>query len=159
MTAAAFWNSVTVSSTGCWEWTRGTNGLGYGLLKFEGRFWVAHRLAWTLVNGPIPDCLFVCHHCDNRLCANPAHLFLGTHQDNMTDMKEKGRRKNICTGEQHGNSVLTAADVAFIRRVYRPGRNCKSGPFTRRRLAERFGTTGETIYRAARGENWADQAA
>ena len=85
-----FWNKVQVTD-GCWEWQEGLSTGGYG------KFWVgnetvpAHRFAWEVSQGPIPDGLFVCHHCDNRKCVRPDHLWLGTSYDNMVDCVEKGR--------------------------------------------------------------------
>jgi len=81
---------------GCIEWTgatnRGANGQGgYGKMRVGSKIVLAHRLAWELSNGPIPDGLEVCHKCDVRLCCNPEHLFLGTHRENMHDLKAKGR--------------------------------------------------------------------
>jgi hypothetical protein len=77
--------------TGCWEWVgkaRSNEG-GYGSIRYLGRQWVISRLVWTLVAGTPPD--FVLHRCDNPPCFNPAHLFLGTHTDNMQDASRKGR--------------------------------------------------------------------
>jgi hypothetical protein len=84
-----FWKRVDVKSKDeCWEWQGPKNGWGYGLhLSF-----IASRIAWVLVYGDIPYGMFVCHKCDNPLCCNPNHLFLGTHDDNMKDATIKGRR-------------------------------------------------------------------
>lgn len=79
----------------CWPWVGGSLNEGYGCIRLgssHGRIVLAHRAAWAIANGPIPDGLFVLHHCDNPPCCNPAHLFLGTHQDNMDDMVAKGRQ-------------------------------------------------------------------
>ena len=80
----------------CWLWHGARDPKnGYGNFGIEGghngRTEKAHRAAWLLLVGPIPDGLFVLHKCDNPPCVNPAHLFLGTHQDNMDDKIEKGR--------------------------------------------------------------------
>ena len=91
-TVADFWSKVDVQGPDdCWLWKQSTDRHGYGQTGHDGLHWSAHRLAWQLSNGPIPDGLFVLHHCDNPPCCNPAHLFLGTQADNMADMVSKGR--------------------------------------------------------------------
>ena len=79
--------------TGCILWSGRSTVNGYGILNWQGRPWLAHRLAWTEVHGPIPPGLSVLHHCDVRSCINPDHLFLGTHADNMRDLREKRRQR------------------------------------------------------------------
>ena len=98
-----FWDKVNIAGPDeCWEWTAGTylKGLKYGRFQFEGKAKSAHRVAYILTNGDIPDDMFVCHTCDNPACCNPKHLWLGSAKDNTQDMLKKGRAKN-------GNSVKT----------------------------------------------------
>lgn len=128
--AEAFWSRVNTQPTarGCWLWTGHPNKKsGYGQLAIGGVHYLAHRLAYELERGPIPDGLQVRHCCDVRLCCNPAHLLLGTHKDNMDDRAARGRtatgertlaRKNperLARGEKHGMTSLTAGDVLAIR--------------------------------------------
>lgn len=125
MNVDLFWSKVFKhEGNGCWEWIGRLCDKGYGyfdLTEGRARKWKerAHRLAWTLVNGPIPAGLHVLHRCDNPKCVRPSHLFLGTHLDNMRDKVQKGRqaRNTHIRGEQQGNSVLTEAKVIEIRQL------------------------------------------
>ena len=89
--------------TPCWEWigmTKSHHKIYYGILwnpRIKGKprkYQYAHRISYILHKGEIPKGLSVCHKCDNGICINPDHLFLGTHKDNMNDMAKKGRAKN-----------------------------------------------------------------
>lgn len=92
---ARFWAKVDVRGPDeCWEWQASTTSSGYGQIMVNARprrITRAHRLSWTIANGPIPSGMVVCHRCDNPPCVNPAHLFVATQQDNIADMVRKGR--------------------------------------------------------------------
>lgn len=96
---------VKENEGGCWEWQGCKNGRGYGHTTYrKNRCVRAHRVSWIVWNGDIPEGKYVCHKCDNPGCINPAHLFLGTHKENMRDMKTKNR---ACQGEDsplHSNN-------------------------------------------------------
>lgn len=97
-----FWERVRVQDNGCWDHLGApTSNNGYPRIRRKRQRWVTHRYVWYLAEGRIPRDLEVCHTCDNPVCVNPFHLFLGTHTDNMRDMVAKGRIKN------HRNSRKT----------------------------------------------------
>ena len=104
---------VKYSDSGCWLWQRHLTHNGYGVVSHQSKNQRAHRVAYMLATGQIPKGLQVCHHCDNRRCINPDHLFLGTQLSNMRDMISKGR-KVVARGERHHDAKLTDAQVIDI---------------------------------------------
>jgi hypothetical protein len=98
--------------SGCWLWTAAWNPQGYGQFTMPKRPQLAHRMAWTFYKGEIPTGVHVLHKCDTPACVNPDHLFLGSHQDNMTDAYRKGR---VAIGQKVGGCKLTAEQVIAIR--------------------------------------------
>src|SRR3990167_4995556 len=106
-----FWTKVK-KTTSCWEWIAG-HRKGYGAVAINHSFNApAHRVAWELSNGAIPPSLLVLHHCDNKNCVNPKHLFLGTVQDNKRDEVKKHRH---AFGERNGAAQITEAIALAIR--------------------------------------------
>lgn len=139
----------------CWVWTstlKGTYG-SFRRAKTRGAMERAHRVAWEMTYGPIPDGLWVLHRCDNRLCVRPDHLFLGSRQDNMDDMHAKGRGVPL-RGERNGCSKLTEIEVREIRRLLgMPDRP------SYREMARRFGVSRPVIQAIHQGRAWRHVAA
>lgn len=132
----------------CWTFTGNRNNKGYGMIgaKIDGRWRevLAHRVSYEIHFGPIPEGSDVCHRCDNPPCPNPRHLFLGTHQDNMTDAVNKGRMSH---GEHRPNAKLTEAQVLEIRQQYAQG----VAPLT---LSRKYGVHTGTIWPILKRETW-----
>lgn len=156
-----FWEKVVKHDGGCWEWMGARHPSGYGSVHVRGRTMPAHRCSWELANGPIPRGLFVCHHCDNRPCVNPEHLFLGTHVDNMRDkrLKHRGRgwavgdpshpqKRHPPIGELNYNAKLSLRQVGEIRARY------AAGGVTQQQLWTEYGLSRAAIQRLLHGKSW-----
>ena len=144
--------------TPCREWPGTIGQDGYGKLKVNGRTWRAHRWVWTQANGPIPDGLCVCHHCDNPPCVELEHLWLGTHADNVADRDAKGRHwtpgpytPKEQRGEANAMAKLTTSQVAAIRAEL-----AAASPWdgTQVRLARQYGVSKATITFIKQGRIW-----
>jgi len=145
-----FWRKVR-RGPGCWEWTARCNNHGYGKFSINRVGHYAHRVAWEIVNGPIPQGLCVLHHCDNPKCVNPAHLFIGTRADNTRDMMDKGRHRLVVLhGEDHGCHKLTEVEVHEIRQRY------ARGGISQATLAREYSVTQAQISNIVKRHNWAN---
>jgi hypothetical protein len=127
--AQAFWSRVDIKSDAeCWAWIGAKTKRGYGVYApLPGVLLRTHRVAYALFNGQFDESLFVCHKCDNPICCNPSHLFLGTVKDNTADMDKKGRRANV-SGEANGAAKLT---IEQVRAIY-------SDPRTNKQIADDY---------------------
>jgi len=105
-----FWEKVRKTDR-CWDWTGATQPNGYGVAGHAGKTCRAHRIAFELTCGKIPTGMVICHSCDNRLCVNPSHLFIGTQKENLQDAVRKGR---TARGEKNGRSKLTNIGVKLL---------------------------------------------
>lgn len=130
----------------CWPWNGPLNEDGYGWFRIGKRRYAAHRASYELHHGPIPKGKEVCHSCDNRRCVNPAHLWLGTHQENIFDMHKKNRHRGA-KGEKNRHAKLTASQVIEIRRQFAVGKR-------RYELAREYKTSWSAIDAIVRRESW-----
>ncbi|MDE2106555.1 MAG: HNH endonuclease [Patescibacteria group bacterium] len=108
-------SKAAILENGCWKYTRGLNGRGYGNFWDHGRTRSAHVVSYELFNGSIPHGHSILHKCDYKPCINPDHLFTGTTKDNIDDMIAKGRSKFV--GVQNGRAILTEEDIPVIREL------------------------------------------
>ena len=111
-------NVVIDPESGCWNWKLQLNRNGYGRLKYKGKKVRAHIFSYKVFKEPIPQGMLVCHHCDNKGCVNPDHLFLGSLQDNMDDMVRKNRQ---CKGSRHWKSRNNKLEELVIRGLRKLG--------------------------------------
>ena len=144
-----FIQKVTVrGKSDCWDWTANIDSCGYGRFGFRQKLLSAHRFSWMLFVGEIPDKLHVLHHCDNPSCVNPDHLFLGTHQDNMTDRNCKGRQGGgSLKGETNPQCKHTVAEILEIRAMLKAG-------YKQKEIAIQFNTTQPVISNIGLRKTW-----
>jgi predicted XRE-type DNA-binding protein len=135
---------VPIPECGCWIWTREVRPSGHGVFMTSRKWNHAHRYAWELLVGPIPNGLSVLHRCDVPPCVNPAHLFLGTQSDNMKDMASKNRS---CLGEKNSMSRLNAEQIISIRALHKQG-------ILTRIIASMFGVTRSNVSYIVNKKTW-----
>jgi hypothetical protein len=155
---ARFWAKVDRSGgpDACWLWTAGRCGNGYGAMVVDGRQMKAHRLAMLFTVGELASDTFVCHHCDNPPCCNPAHLYIGTAADNNRDTVRRGRHMapGLAAAQPYGaqaggrkmgrmngmvRAKLTFAQAQEIRARW------SAGGVTQRALAREYGVVPSVI--------------
>jgi predicted XRE-type DNA-binding protein len=148
--AALFWAKVYKMDNGCWEWQAHINASGYGVFgSGVVGTWLAHRFAWSLERGAIPEEICCLHRCDNARCVNPNHLFLGTRLDNNQDRAVKGRGRNgIQVGENNNYAKLTEQSVREMRSLY------EQGHLSQREIGLCFSVTQPTVSRIVRRLGW-----
>lgn len=175
--AERFWSKVARGEpTACWPWIGGRFPQGYGQFGIDGKNCRSNRVAWELTHGPIPNGLWVCHRCDNPPCCNPAHLFLGTLQENVADMVTKGRHvggsgrpfphihpdrrargdrngsrtkpESRPRGERFASAKLTDAAVRAIRSAF------ATGGITQKQLAAQYAVSDTLIGAVVARRNW-----
>lgn len=147
---ALFWLKVKRHEN-CWLWTGSKDRKGYGHITRGQENFNAHRYAWIICNGPIPSGQWVLHKCDVPSCVRPSHLYLGTHDDNMRDMKIKKRKKGNnggLRGETHGCHKLEEHQVRAIRGY------CAEGKVPQREIAKMFCVTQATVSGIHKRRSW-----
>ena len=158
--AQRFWEKVDESGgkDACWPWTAYRAQSGYGHFHLitgpgEGRDYRAHRVAYMLANGELPDAATVCHSCDNRPCCNPAHLWTGTQADNMRDCCEKGRQRTVGRpGESNPRAKLDWEQVRDIRKRH------AANEATGLQLAAEYGMAPSSVRAILAGRVWKEVA-
>jgi hypothetical protein len=117
----------TVKDSGCWEWTGDRDGKGYGRIRIDGKKYQLHRISYKTFIGEIPKNICVLHHCDNKICANPKHLFLGTKADNAHDRDKKGRTILHIENLKRKETKITKQQVDEIKKDKRLQREIAIG--------------------------------
>lgn len=150
---SSFWSKVIIKNDkrSCWEWSGAKKPKGYGNVRINKKYMLAHRVAFELANGDIPEGYIVCHICDNPSCCNPNHLMLGTIKSNSADMLIKNRQKKpefAARGSGNGNSKLNDDEVREIRKIY------SSGEKNQYQIAEMFSVQQPTIGAIVNLKTW-----
>lgn len=138
-----FWQKTFKRENGCWEHPWDVNTMGYGrhwncAANSDRKRYLAHRYSWMITHGDLPTTVRVCHKCDNTLCVNPEHLFLGTDSDNQIDRVMKWR---------HNTRKLTVEDVLEIRKRRTAGEFLHT-------IAKDFGVHLGTVHDIATRKTW-----
>ncbi len=152
-----FWNHVECKAdSDCWIWNGYFRSSGYGAFYNKGKIYRAHRVAYAITHGSVPNGKLICHACDNPACVNPAHLFAGTAKDNIQDSVSKGRhsssrgmgKKFTSEYRPKRSYKLTETQVREIKAL------CQVKQITKKQIAEVYGVTPTQISRIASEKSW-----
>lgn len=170
-----FWSKIEgCGSNGCWEWIGTKLSNGYGVFSIMGTHYNATRVLWFVITGKDPGSFMVCHRCDNRGCCRFSHIFLGSHEDNMRDMVQKGRSASgdrhasrlypekrprgenhylykhpeLAMGERNNSARLNEPQVKEIRKIY------AAGGIGLQRLGKKFGVSKRAILFIVQRKHW-----
>lgn len=142
-----FWSKVPMREPDeCWPWHGGINAGGYAQMSLADKSVHASRFSWFIHYGPIPWYTDVLHHCDNRKCVNPSHLFLGDDWVNSDDKFSKGRDR-FSEGEDQWRSIFTEDAIRDMRKLYDDG-------WTQRAIAKKHGCKAKTVWPIVHRINW-----
>ncbi len=136
---------------GCWEWTGAKSGgdgrekFKYGYIRINGKSKRVHRVLYKLINKTDLKNQLLCHRCDNPLCVNPEHLFVGTHKDNSDDMFSK--KRDYHPRGENNHSKLKEVDVLKIRQLSSEGMSYPQ-------ISSLYGVTNSTVGSIVRREKW-----
>lgn len=145
-----FFNLLEKTDNGCWEWTGAVRNEKdrYGIFYFKkSKISIGtHRFSWIYHNNVIiPTQVFVCHKCDNKICSNPDHLFIGSCRENILDAKKKGL---LAMGEKAGMAKLTDKSVREIKLAWNNGSGTQSS------LARKYNVKQSNIWLIVNGKAW-----
>ena len=137
--------NIEVDENGCWNWKKSKSKSGYACITWKGQKKRGNRISYQTFKGMIPEGLLVCHQCDNRLCLNPEHLFLGNQKENMRDAQKKNRS---IKGEKVSISKLKEKEVLQIREM------AKMREKSHEKIGEMFGVSQSTVSLIAKRLIW-----
>jgi hypothetical protein len=144
-----FWSKVKIlGPDDCWEWQGYIRPDGYGRFRIDDKMVLAHRVAYELAVGPIPEGKALCHKCDNRKCCNGNHHFTGTQLDNMHDRDAKGRGLKGRKAPRTVGTKLNLAKAHEIKELY------KTGNYNLGNLAAAYLVSETTIHEVVKGKTW-----
>jgi predicted XRE-type DNA-binding protein len=129
----------------CWLWNAELLSTGYGAMRLGSSVLLAHRISYEINNGEIVDGKFVCHSCDIKACVNPAHLWLGTQQENMSDAANKGI---LPRGEESIKSKLTENKIVEMIGLY------STGQYSQEQVAAIFGVQHSVLSNILHNRSW-----
>lgn len=138
---------IVMPDYGCWNWIAGKTQDGYGRFRVGPKsVMMAHRYAWELQRGKVPEGMQVLHKCDNPSCVNPEHLFLGTQNDNIQDMVSKGRQRGVVSEKQHLAKLdwIKAYEIKWLAAT----------GFSNAHLAKEYGVTRSNIKQIKTNKTW-----